>query len=155
MLLPYTTHVYYGKAAGAVVDEVATEEALASKQWSTAGYSDQVAVIDQAKATELIGQAFSDQVTVDTVSSAKQVSTAGVVDSIGASPSEYDIAQAVWLTILASVNYPNTMGEALGNAGAAGDPWTVDIVAGGYTGNQAGKKLKDASDDAFAASVKP
>lgn len=111
MLLPYTTHIYYGKAAGAVVDEVVTEEALASKQWSRGGMSDQVSVLDQVKATELIGQAFSDQVTVQTEASAKQVATAGVVDSIGASPSEYDIAQAIWLTQPSSVNYPNTMGE--------------------------------------------
>lgn len=124
MLLPYTTLVYYGKAAAAVVDDIVTEEAVASKQYSRAGMSDQVAVLDQAKATELIGQPFSDQVVVETVSSAKQWSTAGVVDSIGASPSEYDIAQAVWLTLLASVDYPGTMGEAVGNAGSAGDPWS-------------------------------
>lgn len=111
MLLPYTTHIYFGKAAGAVVDDVVTEEELASKQWTRGGMSDQVAVLDQAKATELIGQAFGDQVVVETVSSAKQVSTAGIVDSIGASPSEYDIAQAVWLMKPSAVNYPDTMGK--------------------------------------------
>lgn len=111
MLLPYTTLIYYGKAAAAVIDEVAVESDVAPKQWSTSAMVDQVAVLDQAKATELIGQAFGDQVVVTTEAQAKQWSTAGVVDSIGASPSEYDIAQAVWLMKPSAVNYPDTMGK--------------------------------------------
>lgn len=103
-------HIYKGKATAAVIEQVATEEAVAPKQWSRGGMSDQVTVLDQAKATELIGQAFSDQVVVETVSSAKQFSTAGIVDSIGASPSEYDIAQATWLMKPSAVDYPDTMG---------------------------------------------
>jgi len=74
---------------------------------------------------------------------------------IGANPSAFDIAQAIWGAIADQNDQTGTMGEKLNSAGGAADPWGIDIVSGGYTGNQAGKKLKDASDDAFAASVKP
>lgn len=123
MLLPYTTLVYYGKAAAAVIDEVAVETEVGSKKWQRANSTDQATVDTVSRATEVIGQPFTDQVVVDTVSQAKNRSRVNLNDSIGASPSEYDIAQAVWLTLLASVDYPGTMGEAVGNAGAAGDPW--------------------------------
>lgn len=74
---------------------------------------------------------------------------------IGASPSVEDIRQGILNALKTDFNNPGTIGEAINDAGAGGDPWTVDLNAGGYTGNQAGKKLKDAADDAFAAKVKP
>lgn len=74
---------------------------------------------------------------------------------IGASPSVEDIKQGILNALKTDFNNPGTIGEAINDAGAGGDPWSVDIVAGGYSGNQAGKKLKDSADDAFAAKVKP
>lgn len=44
--------------------------------------------------------------------------------SIGATPSAYDIAQAVWGQVAVSVNIPGTTGEKLNGAGSSGDPWT-------------------------------
>lgn len=56
---------------------------------------------------------------------------------IGASPSAFDIAQAVWLGKPSSYDIPDTMGKALISAGSAGDPWSTTLP-GAYTGNQAG-----------------
>lgn len=43
---------------------------------------------------------------------------------IGASPSAFDIAQAVWTLQAAGVDIPGTTGEKINSAGAAGNPWT-------------------------------
>lgn len=43
---------------------------------------------------------------------------------IGANPSAFDIAQAVWLMNAASVDIAGTTGEKLSGAGSAGDPWS-------------------------------
>lgn len=40
--------------------------------------------------------------------------------------------------LAASYDTPNTIGAKINDAGAVGDPWAVDLVAGGYTGNEAG-----------------
>lgn len=120
MLLPYTTLVYYGKTAAAVIDEVAVETEVGSKKWQRANSTDQVAVDTVSRATEVIGQPFTDHVVVDTVSQAKNRSRVNLNDSIGASPSEYDIAQAVWLIASSAINYPGTAGAKLNSAGSGG-----------------------------------
>lgn len=43
---------------------------------------------------------------------------------IGANPSAFDIAQAVWLMSASSVDIAGTTGEKLNGAGSAGDPWS-------------------------------
>lgn len=151
MLLPYTTLVYYGKAAAAVIDEVAVETEVGSKKWQRANSTDQVTVDTVSRATEVIGQPFTDQVVVDTVSQAKNRSRVNLNDSIGASPSEYDIAQAVWLIALSAINYPGTAGEALAGAGSAGNPWTDTSAYGAGT---KGALLKQAAEMAELAAIK-
>ena len=47
------------------------------------------------------------------------------------------IAAAVWNSLVAQFSESGSMGEALGSAGTAGDPWTTDLP-GSYIGNQAG-----------------
>lgn len=66
---------------------------------------------------------------------------------IGANPSADDIAQAIWGSIATQFNEGGTMGQKLNGAGSAGDPWSTDLTAGGYTGNQAGKKILDMKDE--------
>ena len=66
---------------------------------------------------------------------------------IGAAPSAFDIAQAVWTLQAAGINIPGTTGEKINSAGATGDPWSTDLSTGGYTGNQAGKKIQDIKND--------
>lgn len=45
--------------------------------------------------------------------------------NIGAKPSAYDIAGAVWSAIAAQYDTPGTMGKKLNDAGSAGDPWST------------------------------
>lgn len=111
---------YYGKAAAAVIDQVEVEVVADAKKWQRANSTDQVTVDTVSRATEVIGQAFTDQVVVDTVSEAKNRSRVNLNDSIGASPSEYDIAQAVWLIAASAINYPGTAGAKLNSAGSGG-----------------------------------
>lgn len=61
---------------------------------------------------------------------------------IGAQPTAFDIAQAVWGSVASQNNTSGTMGQKLNGAGSAGDPWTTDLSAYNTAGT-AGKKLKD------------
>lgn len=92
------------------------------------------------------------------ISDAQQEALGQMTADIFVNESEATVLQivsGVWEALASEHDVSGTMGEKLNSAGGAADPWGIDIVSGGYTGNQAGKKLKDASDDAFAASVKP
>lgn len=53
-----------------------------------------------------------------------------------------DIANAVWDAIASQHTTPGTMGEAMGAAGGAGDPW-ITSLPGSYTGEQAGAILSE------------
>lgn len=63
------------------------------------------------------------------------------VITIGASPSAYDIASAIWGAIASGNNVPGTMGEKVNAAGTAGDPWTAILDA--YPDGTAGQLLRD------------
>lgn len=54
----------------------------------------------------------------------KKIGTMALSVEIGATPSAFDIAQAVWLQAASAVNVPGTTGEKLTGAGSSGDPWT-------------------------------
>lgn len=55
--------------------------------------------------------------------------------------SPQSLAAAVWDSIASEYNTSNTMGNKLNSAGAAGDPWSVDLP-GTYTADQAGAIVK-------------
>lgn len=142
---------YYGKAMASAIDQVENEEAVSAKKWQRANFTDQVVVDITIRGTQLIGEAFDDQVVVNTQCYAKQFSKASFVDSIGASPDEYDIAQAVWLIALSAINRPGTAGEALAGAGSAGNPWTDSST---YAAGTKGALLKQAAEMAELAAIK-
>lgn len=63
--------------------------------------------------------------------------------TIGAQPSAFDIAQAIWNAQATQYNTTGTMGQKLNGAGSAGDPWTTALpgsygpgTAGYIMGNQ-------------------
>lgn len=63
--------------------------------------------------------------------------------TIGAQPSAFDIAQAIWNAQATQYDTPGTMGQKLNGAGSAGDPWTTALpgsygpgTAGYIMGNQ-------------------
>jgi len=66
----------------------------------------------------------------------------GGTTNIGAQPSADDIAQAVWMSVAASLNVAGTMGAKLNGAASAGDPWSTTLP-GSYTTGEAGKILSD------------
>lgn len=73
------------------------------------------------------------------------------VIKIGAQPTAFDIAQAIWGALSEQYDVTGTMGNKLNSAGAAGNPWTdtADYAAG-----TKGALLKQAADDAELASIK-
>lgn len=68
--------------------------------------------------------------------------------SIGAIPSAFDIAQAVWLQNIAAVNVSGTTGQKLNAAGGSADPWSADLST--YTTGQAGHLLNSRVDAAIS-----
>lgn len=148
----------YGKATGALVDtQPAIEVSLSAKVRKRLAIDTLGGNIQPyLKMTRAMKQTIMAQgVGAVELMLPKKRSRMALDVSIGAVPSAFDIAQAVLNAVASSYNIPGTIGEKINDAGAGGDPWAVDINAGGYTGNQAGKKLKDSADDAFAAKVKP
>lgn len=58
---------------------------------------------------------------------ARNIVTMSATIDAGARPSAFDIAQEVWQSQKTSYNTVGTMGKAVNDAGAAGDPWGTDI----------------------------
>lgn len=80
-----------------------------------------------------------------TISTSGNITATGYISgtaNIGASPSADDIAQAVWMSVAASLNVAGTMGAKLNGAASAGDPWGTTLP-GTYTTGEAGKILSD------------
>lgn len=59
---------------------------------------------------------------------------------IGAQPSAFDIAQAIWGALASQYNAPGTMGAKLNGAASAGDPWSTELP-GSYPVGSAGNLL--------------
>lgn len=66
--------------------------------------------------------------------------------SIGAVPSAFDIAQAVWLQNMTAVNVPGTTGAQLNSAGAGGNPWDATLASNNTPGTF-GALLQDIPED--------
>lgn len=65
-----------------------------------------------------------------------------MVIEIGARPSAYDIASAIFGSIAADNNIPLTIGEKINSAGSAGDPWTTTLP-GSYSEGTAGYMISN------------
>lgn len=65
-----------------------------------------------------------------------------MVIEIGARPSAYDIASAIFGAIAADNNIPLTIGEKINSAGSAGDPWSTTLP-GTYTDGTAGYMISN------------
>lgn len=60
------------------------------------------------------------------------------------------IVSGVWDALVADYDASGSMGEAMGAAGTAGDPWTTELP-GSYTGDQAGALIYNISSDSSTA----
>lgn len=123
MLLPYTTLVYYGQGAGAVVDTAPTIDVDADIKGDVRlGGSIQGGLIEPyVKGT----MARKQTVVVQAVGELHQAlwkkrGRIALDVSIGASPSAFDITQSVLNAIAASYNIPGTVGAKINSAGSGG-----------------------------------
>lgn len=145
MLLPYTGLIYYGSATGAMVDTAPVTtpqlDIKADKRLTASIQGGQIEPYikgTRGKKQTLIVTGLGELQTATW----KKRGRVSLSVSIGASPSAFDISQAVWGAIAAQNDTPGTMGEAMNGAGGAGNPWITDLSS--YdTPNTAGKILKD------------
>lgn len=126
MLLPYTGLTYFGSATGAMVDTAPVIGVEASiKADVTGAASVQGGQIEPyIKGTMALKQTLSVQAIGELhLALPKKLATTALSVSIGATPSAYDIAQAVWGQVASAVNETGTTGAKLNSAGGAADPW--------------------------------
>lgn len=141
-LLPYIDLLFYGPDSFSAVEQIEVTTDVSMKSTSRMTGTTLVSVVDTAHMTTLIGQPFTMQITVSEEASMKQRSRVTAIADVAATPSAYDIAQAVWGQVASSVNVPGSTGAKLNDAGGSGDPWNTDLSAYNTQGT-AGKVLKD------------
>jgi hypothetical protein len=125
-LLPYFNNMWYGSASGAMEDTTPTIEVEASIKGTLTG---EVQVLAGQLAPYLKGTMGRTQTLLVQgvgemhLALPKKIGTIALNVSIGATPSAYDIAQAVWGQVASAVNVTGTTGAKLNSAGGAADPW--------------------------------
>ena len=153
LLSTYIGLQFYGNASGAMVDTQPVVEVGASIKGNkrleaaiTAGIIEPFIKGTEGRTQTLIVTGLGELITA----LPKKLGNMACAVEIGASPSAFDIAQAVWGSVATQLNNTGTMGQKLNGAGNAGDPWTTDLAT--YTTNgTAGKLLKDAKNQAALA----
>jgi len=151
-ILAYTGGMWYGSASGALIDTNPTIDIDADikGQIRLGGSIDSGLIPPFIKGTMGRKQTLSVLAIGELhLANWKKLARIALDVSIGASPSAYDIAQAVLNAAASSYNIPGTIGEKINDSGSASNPWATDL--GGKT---AGDRLKDADDQSFLASVK-
>ncbi|NJL78434.1 MAG: hypothetical protein HC917_05525 [Richelia sp. SM2_1_7] len=135
MLLPYTTLTYYGSGAGALNNaESSISPSLDIKANKKLNAEVQGGEIEPfIKMTRALIQ-YLDVTGIGELelSNWKKEGRLALEVNIGATPSAFDIAQAVWKSNASSLNTSGTMGELLNGAGSAGNPW-ITTIEGSYT----------------------
>ena len=122
-----------GPASASMVDAVDVDESVSASGKASAAVNTQITVLDSVRSTRLVDRPASTQVSV-TGDGGTPKGKARVIftSDVAASPSAYDIAQAVWQAQAAGFNTAGTMGEKLNDAGSASNPWT-EVIESGYT----------------------
>lgn len=153
-LLVYAANMWYGSAQGTAVDTAPTIDVDADIRGTLTGAVDVTGgdIAPYLKGTMGRKQTLS----VEAIGELEQANwkkrgRVALDVSIGAVPSAYDIAQAVWGQVASAVNNAGTTGEKLNGAGSAGNPW---IDTSDYPAGSKGALLKQAADDAELASIK-
>jgi len=122
-ILAYTGGMWYGSTSGAMVDTAPTIDVEASIKGTLTGevqvLAGQIAPYIKGtmgrKQTLLVGGIGELELALP-----KKIATIALDVSIGATPSAFDIAQAVWLQAATAVNVPGTTGAKLSSAGSGG-----------------------------------
>lgn len=122
-ILAYTGGMWYGSTSGAMVDTAPTIDVDASiKANVTGAASSQGGNIEpyikgtMGRTQTLLVEGIGEM----ELALPKKIGTIALNVSIGATPSAFDIAQAVWLQVATAVDVPGTTGAKLSSAGSGG-----------------------------------
>lgn len=126
-ILAYTGGMWYGSASGAMVDTAPTTsieaDIKADKRLAASVQAGQIEPYikgTMARKQTLLVQGIGELAQANW----KKKGRVAMSVSIGATPSAYDIAQAVWGQVASAVNEAGTMGEKLNDSGSASNPWS-------------------------------
>lgn len=127
MLLPYTTLTYYGPDAAAMSleDGIGVGELLQANPHQQKRISLSVQGLGDApvfRPYRGYAAAFTADGNSFILAAPKRTCRFSLVVDVGAVPSAFDIAQAIWNSLKVSYNAPGTMGNAVNSAGTASDP---------------------------------
>ena len=144
-ILGYFNNMWYGSASGAMVVEdesISVSASIKSNKRLGAsidgGGVEPTVKMTRALAQTLIVEAGGEMITA----LPKKQLTAACSVSIGAQPSAFDIAQAIWQASSSQYNASGSMGEKLNNASSAGNPWSASPDLNNDTGTM-GKVVND------------
>lgn len=117
----------------AMVDAVDVDEVAIVKGFARSIPVTEITVLDSVYLTRLRGSALTTLIVVEgDGGSPKGRARIIFTSDVAASPSAYDIAQAVWTATASGFNGVGSMGEKLNDAGSASNPWT-EVIESGYT----------------------
>jgi hypothetical protein len=144
-ILGYFNNMWYGSASGAMDGVAPSIEITASpkidKRLGSSIEGGGVAPtlkLTRALKQTLVVEAGGEMITA----LPKKQLTAACSVSIGAQPSAFDIAQAIWQASSSQYNASGSMGEKLNNASSAGNPWSASPETNNGTGTM-GKVIND------------
>jgi hypothetical protein len=144
-ILGYFNNMWYGSASGAMDGVAPSIEITASpkidKRLGSSIEGGGVAPtlkLTRALKQTLVVEAGGEMITA----LPKKQLTAACSVSIGAQPSAFDIAQAIWQASSSQYNASGSMGEKLNNTSSAGNPWSASPETNNGTGTM-GKVIND------------
>lgn len=144
-LLVYYNNMFYGAASAAMRDTSPTIEVVASAKMDKrlASSVEAGGVAPTIKLTRALKQTLVVEAGGEMITALpKKQLTAACSVSIGAQPSAFDIAQAIWQASSTQYNASGSMGEKLNNASSAGNPWSASPETNNGTGTM-GKVIND------------
>jgi hypothetical protein len=117
-----------GPASAAAIDVVSVEETVAIRGWSSPSLDLQILITDDVRSTRLVDRPIDTQILVTgDGGSPKGRARINVTADVAASPSAYDIAQAVHAQQLGGFNTAGSAGKLLRDAGGSGNPWAAEL----------------------------
>jgi hypothetical protein len=126
------------KPEGSNVPVIGVALPLRGRARATMPLVDAIATVPLLKITRLVNSPiFVEGVGTLVLASPRGRARPTILVDVGASPSAFDIAQAVWTTQASAVNISGTMGGKVNEAGSAGDPWGT-ALPGSYAPGTAG-----------------
>lgn len=137
-ILGYFNNMWYGNASGAMDGVAPTIEITATPKMSLKIAS----VIEGGNIEPYLKMTRALKQTLDVSAGGEMLTalpkkrlTAACSVSIGAQPSAFDIAQAIWQASSTQYNTTGSMGEKLNNASSAGNPWSASHESNNETGS--------------------